>query len=45
MALRRATCSNRIDSTDPFAAFGAPVASPDCTDRAAPIASIGSDLP
>jgi hypothetical protein len=45
MALRLATISNRIDSTEPFAVFAAPCSSPDCTARAAEIASVGSDLP
>jgi hypothetical protein len=45
-ALRRATWSRRIDSSEPSAVFAAPCSSPpDCTARAAEIASVGSDLP
>ncbi len=45
MALRRATSSMRIDSTEPSAVFATPSAWPDCTARAAEIASVVSDLP
>jgi hypothetical protein len=44
MALRRATWSIRIASTEPVAVLGVALASRDCTERAAPMASAGSDL-
>jgi hypothetical protein len=44
-ALRLATISARIASTEPSRPFGAPRARPDCAARAALTASRGSDLP